>query len=84
MLDNVIAAAKESNIPTSNVLIFDVMGQAVPAGFQSWGTLLQHGEKDWVRFDDEKTSRETTAARLFSSGMLNLVNSNYMPNDLLD
>ncbi|TGO62209.1 hypothetical protein BCON_0021g00220 [Botryotinia convoluta] len=29
---------------------------------------MKHGEEDWVRFDNEETSRKTTAARLFSSG----------------
>lgn len=33
---------------------------------------MQQGEKDWVRFDDEKTAKSTTAARLFSSGTTGL------------
>lgn len=68
MLDNVFGAAKACGIPASDVWIFDVHGQTVPSGFKSWNDLMSHGEKDWVRFDGEKTSKETTAARLFSSG----------------
>ncbi|KAG4429423.1 hypothetical protein IFR05_015097 [Cadophora sp. M221] len=72
MLDNAVAAARECGIPQSKVWIFDVLGHPVPQGFRSWKELLGHGEKDWVRFDDEKTSKETTAARLFSSGTTGL------------
>ncbi|CZS94648.1 related to 4-coumarate--CoA ligase [Rhynchosporium graminicola] len=72
MLGNAVAAAKESGIPDSKVWIFDVLGDPVPRGFRSWKELLGHGERDWVRFDDEKTSKETTAARLFSSGTTGL------------
>jgi long-subunit acyl-CoA synthetase (AMP-forming) len=72
MLDTALLAAKESNIPLSNIWIFDVLDQKIPEGFRSFKELLNHGEKDWVRFDDEKTCKETTAARLFSSGTTGL------------
>jgi acyl-coenzyme A synthetase/AMP-(fatty) acid ligase len=72
MLQNALAAAKECGIPDSKIWIFDVLGQQIPTGFKSWKELLTHGEKDWVRFDDEKTCKETTAARLFSSGTTGL------------
>ncbi|CCD54855.1 similar to 4-coumarate-CoA ligase [Botrytis cinerea T4] len=65
---NVLTAAKECNIQSSNIWIFDVLGQKIPDSFKSFKNLMKHGEKDWVRFDDEETSRKTTAARLFSSG----------------
>lgn len=72
MLEPVLAAAKECNISQSNILIFNVQGQAVLKGFQSWETLLNHGEEDWVRFEDLETSKTTEAARLFSSGTTGL------------
>ena len=72
MLGSILEAAKECNIPNSNILIFNVFGQAVPAGFQSWETLLDKGEEDWIRFDDLETARSTEAARLFSSGTTGL------------
>jgi acyl-CoA synthetase (AMP-forming)/AMP-acid ligase II len=68
MLENSLAAVKASGIPQSNVWIFDNLGQSIPSGFKSFKELMNHGEKDWVRFNDEKTAKETTAARLFSSG----------------
>ncbi|KAK0118804.1 hypothetical protein ONS95_007684 [Cadophora gregata] len=72
MLENAVAAAKKCGIPESKVWIFDVLEQPVPKEYRSWKELLRHGQKDWVRFDDEKTSKETTAARLFSSGTTGL------------
>src|SRR4051794_345248 len=72
MLNSILKAADDSGIPRSNIWIFDTLGQNIPEGFKSWKVLLEKGEKDWVRFDDEKTSKETTAARLFSSGTTGL------------
>ncbi|KAJ4287275.1 hypothetical protein N0V90_012673 [Kalmusia sp. IMI 367209] len=39
---------------------------------KSWRSLMQYGENDWKRWDDEGRSKETTAARLFSSGTTGL------------
>jgi acyl-CoA synthetase (AMP-forming)/AMP-acid ligase II len=72
ILDAIVAAAKECDIPTSNIWIFDILGQAVPRGFRSWNELLQYGEEDWERFDDLETAKNTTATRLFSSGTTGL------------
>ena len=72
LLRAVIAAAKDSDIKPSNIRILDTQDEIIPSGFTSWRTLLDHGEKDWVRFDDEKVSKSTTAARLFSSGTTGL------------
>jgi long-subunit acyl-CoA synthetase (AMP-forming) len=72
LLPNVLAGAKDSDIDQSNIWIFDNQSEAVPTGFESWRTLLNHGERDWIRFDDEQVSKKTTAARLFSSGTTGL------------
>ena len=72
MLQSVLEAARECNIPSSNILIFDLHGQVIPEGFRSWETLLEHGEEDWVRFDDLQTARTAEAVRLFSSGTTGL------------
>ena len=72
MLEAILAATKECNLPKSSVLIFNVLDQAVPEGFSSWETLLSQGEEDWVRFNDIKAAKETEAARLFSSGTTGL------------
>lgn len=72
MLQPILAAAKECNIPKSNILIFNVDGQPIPDGFQSWEFLLNQGEEDWVRFDDLEIAKTTEAVRLFSSGTTGL------------
>lgn len=72
ILDNLVTAAKQNNIPDSRVWVFNTNGRALPSGHRSWTELMTHGEEDWVRFDDEKTSATTTAARLFSSGTTGL------------
>ena len=72
LLPAVLAAAKEYHIEQASIRIFNPINQAIPDGFSSWQTLMECGERDWVRFDDEKTSKSTTAARLFSSGTTGL------------
>ncbi|KAL2399759.1 Phenylacetyl-CoA ligase epaB [Exophiala dermatitidis] len=72
-LPAVLASAQECGIQPSNIWVFDYIdNQKVPSGFSSWRTLLNHGDADWVRFDDEQTSKATTAARLYSSGTTGL------------
>ncbi|KAI9812709.1 MAG: hypothetical protein M1827_004465 [Pycnora praestabilis] len=71
-LEQISPSAKECNVPSSNIWIFDVLGQTVPSGSTSWKELQQHGEEDWPRFDDEETSKNTTAALFFSSGTTGL------------
>ncbi|KIW86931.1 uncharacterized protein Z519_12396 [Cladophialophora bantiana CBS 173.52] len=68
----VVSAAKECDISKNNIWAFDIQNETIPAGFSSWRALLGHGEKDWIRFDDEQVSKGTTAARLFSSGTTGL------------
>jgi 4-coumarate--CoA ligase len=41
-------------------------------GCRSWRYLMTQGEDDWARWNDEKRSKETVAARLFSSGTTGL------------
>jgi acyl-CoA synthetase (AMP-forming)/AMP-acid ligase II len=63
ILDTIRIASSELNIPKSNLLILDDFGTE---GFSSWKLLLDHGEQDWLRFDDLETSKNTTAMLLFS------------------
>ena len=72
ILNNLLSAAKDSKVPSSNIWVFDTQGQSLPAGFRSWRELLTNGEDDWVRFNDLETCKNTTAARLFSSGTTGL------------
>ncbi|CAG8933613.1 unnamed protein product [Penicillium salamii] len=65
-------AAEQMNIPEERIWIFDNLGQSIPTGMRSWKRLLEAGEEDWVRFDHPDIARQTTAARLFSSGTTGL------------
>ncbi|KAI5285950.1 hypothetical protein KEM54_000178 [Ascosphaera aggregata] len=73
VMDDVVKAAKALEIPRSHIFVFDTSSsQSIPAGFRSWKELIKHGEADWVRFNDLERSKNTTAARLFSSGTTGL------------
>ncbi|KAH7405805.1 4-coumarate-CoA ligase [Phaeosphaeria sp. MPI-PUGE-AT-0046c] len=74
--DSVTNAAKQCGIPASNLFVLD-SGPTTPKpstfkGFASWRALLTHGEQDWLRFDSEEKSRNTTAFLCFSSGTTGL------------
>lgn len=57
---------KISWFPNSRLLVLDDQGRR---GVKSWReVLLDKGEMDWPKFDDESTSRNTAAALLYSSG----------------
>jgi 4-coumarate--CoA ligase len=72
----VTTAAKDCGIPSSKVLVLDsaaaLQAPAITQNFGSWRSLLTHGEADWLRFDDETKSRNTTAFLCFSSGTTGL------------
>lgn len=72
ILKPALVAAKENDIPAENIWVFDPIGQQIPPGQRSWTELLNHGEQDWVRFNDIDTAKRTVAARLFSSGTTGL------------
>lgn len=74
LLDTVTCAAKMCGLRQSRIWIFDVLNQAMPAGFLSWTTLLQYGETDWIRFDDPAQAN-TPAALFHSSGTTGLPKS---------
>jgi acyl-CoA synthetase (AMP-forming)/AMP-acid ligase II len=75
--NGMIVAAEACGLSTEQILTLDdtaiqVSLQQPMDGQRSWRTLLTHGEADWQRFDDEKTSRETVAGLFFSSGTTGL------------
>ena len=72
LLSNIQEAARDSQIPQSRIWIFNVHGQSVPSGFKSWWDLTEHGESDWIRFNDRSMSIRTPAAFIFSSGTTGL------------
>lgn len=67
LLPTVQTVTKKLKIPDSRVLIFTET-RDIPDGFRSWRELFQHGEDDWVQFDDEKMAKETSACLVTTSG----------------
>lgn len=73
LLPTVLEVKNEPGSAIKDIWIFHPLkDQKVPPGQKSWTDLLNKGERDWVRFDDERLSREITAFRLFSSGTTGL------------
>lgn len=73
ILEHALQAADDGGIPRERVFVFDThKDQGVPKGLRSWRSLLEHGEQDWVRFDDLETAKNTTAGRYFTSGTTGL------------
>jgi acyl-CoA synthetase (AMP-forming)/AMP-acid ligase II len=64
-LTTAITAADECGIPRSNIFVFNVRGENIPDGYQSWTELLQHGESDWTSVAD---TGNTAAAYVSTSG----------------
>ena len=72
LLGDVLTAARPEGIPNDRIFIFDTRGQSVPSSFRSWEWLLSRGEEDWIRFNDLERAKNTTVARLTTSGMTGL------------
>ena len=67
LLPTVQNVTQKLQISDSRVLVF-AEACDIPNGFRSWNELFQHGEDDWVRFDNEKTAKETPACLVTTSG----------------
>ena len=72
LLKNVLPVVQERCMPESNLLIFNTDERHCLDGFDSWDTLLNHGERDWHVFENGKDSESTTAALMSTSGTTGL------------
>ncbi len=72
MLSTTLQTAKECNIPTSRLFVFDASDHGPSDGYRSWDELLQHGEADWVRFKNREEASTTVATLGFTSGTTGL------------
>lgn len=74
IMPNMLDALKENGTDTeSKLFVLDTSDTAgVLKDQRSWRSLLEHGEQDWIRFDDETRSRETVAQLFYTSGTTGL------------
>lgn len=64
--------AKELGIPNQRIFLFSDQASQPVGRHLTRRSLLDHGEEDWVRFDDLETAKTTTAFLMFSSGTTGL------------
>ncbi|RDL34790.1 uncharacterized protein BP5553_07918 [Venustampulla echinocandica] len=69
-LSSVLPATKEVGISSPNVFIFSssTEDQSSSSDLKLWTSLLDHGEEDWISFNDEKQAKATTVALMSTSG----------------
>ena len=74
ILSNMQTALSENGIDVgSKLFVLDSLSnQTIPQGYKSWRTLLQHGEADWIRFDNERQQVDTVAQLYYTSGTTGL------------
>lgn len=61
-------AAAECGIPKKNIFIFGAIRHISIDGVQNWGVLLDCGQSDWYRFDNEYEAKNTVAMLSSTSG----------------
>ncbi|KAL6401322.1 hypothetical protein AUP68_15190 [Ilyonectria robusta] len=73
IVSNVLVAMRQSGLdPQERLLILDAQpDDQVPKGLKSWKSLLEYGEQDWIRFDDEESSNRICQL-FFTSGTTGL------------
>ena len=64
--------ALKLGIPKDRILLLAEPKETETHEHASWRTLLEHGEQDWIRFDDLETAKSTPAFLMFSSGTTGL------------
>ena len=71
LLSTVQAVTRDLGIPDNKVLVLAEAHQT-PEESRSWRDLLNSGEADWIRFDNERIAKETPACMVTTSGTTGL------------
>ncbi|CZT20000.1 related to acyl-CoA synthetase [Ramularia collo-cygni] len=73
LLDKALPAILSADIPASHIFVFSP-GECEdpPVGLRTWEYLLQHGEQDWIQFNNASIAKSTAAALLLTSGTTGL------------
>jgi acyl-CoA synthetase (AMP-forming)/AMP-acid ligase II len=72
LIKTIELCASSCSIPRENIFVFTTSKQAPPATYRSWESLLEHGEEEWIVFDDEERSKSTAVAYMSTSGTTGL------------
>lgn len=72
ILPKIALTTEICDLPASNVFMIGESESDIPLCYKSWGQLLEHGETDWITFQDDDEARNTTAALLSTSGTTGL------------
>ena len=72
LIPRIAPAIDECSLPVSRVFVFDSTGRDFPLYYSSWKDLMKYGESDWIRFEHNDESKNTTAALLSTSGTTGL------------
>ena len=60
--------ATELGITADRIFLLAAQNGIIGGEHLTWRSLLDHGEEDWVRFDNLETAETTNAFLMFSSG----------------
>lgn len=71
LLSTLQTVTKELRISNNRVLVLKETSD-IPLEFASWSSLFEHGEEDWIRFDNEARAKETAACLVTTSGTTGL------------
>ncbi|KAF2143094.1 uncharacterized protein K452DRAFT_248860 [Aplosporella prunicola CBS 121167] len=69
MLEKTLAAAEQIGLAGSNIFVFDTETPNTNSGLQSWTTLLERGESDWVTVADPDITPATYNSTSGTSGL---------------
>ena len=72
LITRIAPAIQECSLSVSDVFVFDPTGRDFPLYYRSWKDLMDHGESDWITFEDHDQSKNITAALLSTSGTTGL------------
>ncbi|TIA78071.1 acetyl-CoA synthetase-like protein [Aureobasidium pullulans] len=68
-----ISTALEASISAEQIFVFDPnAGQTIQKELKYWTSLLQYGEQDWIRFNEEAIAKSTIAVLQSTSGTTGL------------
>ncbi|KAK7531464.1 4-coumarate-CoA ligase [Phyllosticta citribraziliensis] len=69
LLNKTLLMAEQTGFDKSKILVFDTSPLSATTGMQSWHTLLEYGEGNWIRPEDPEKTIATYSATSGTSGL---------------